>query len=187
MQKSKLFNISHRLYKEHKRPTTINEKMVQSININLPMWFCSAPPFHLYKNNTWSEKRRKSSKRKPSLTSTNYFQLEETTKQGSIIRRTPPPLITRKQFKQVEKMELECIKEGFLRNQVMLQGRRRAITDVDLLNSLGQIKKNIKFRPFFLRDLFTKWFSSKKNDDLDLKEMRRIVSYQIQPKRRISI
>lgn len=115
------------------------------------------------------------------------FAVETITKQGSIIKKVGPPMVTKKEFKLIEKLELECIKEQFLRNKVRLQGRRRAVTDVDEM--LGNQKtmskiRNSKFRLAFLREIFTKWISSKE-DDWDLEEIRRIVAYN--KKKRLSL
>jgi len=86
-------------------------------------------------------------------------------------------ILNLKDPKQKEKQELEKIKCAFLRNQADLKGRRWAITETDLLNQT----KNMRIYSKLLRQL------SGKDDDWELSEIKRIVLYQIRPKRRLSL
>ena len=85
-----------------------------------------------------------------------------------------------KEKKRKEEEELEKIKGAFLQNHAVLRGRRWAVTESVLLNQTRSMR-NGTTKLLLLRQ----W--SGRKDDWELSEIKRIVLYQMQPKRRLSI
>ena len=91
----------------------------------------------------------------------------------------------REQAKLSEQLELENIKEIFLQNKVKLKGRRKAVTETELADQIRKFD-SINGSPIFAFKNRSKNSFLNLDDEWDLKEIKKIVMYQTQPKRQLS-
>lgn len=85
----------------------------------------------------------------------------------------------REEAKLFEQMQLENIKEIFLRNKVQLKGRRRAVTETELADQIRNCDRVNSLQIFAFNNLSNYFL---KVDEWNLKEVKKIVMYQTQPK-----
>ena len=120
-------------------------------------------------------------KKQYSITSSNSIEKNESSQSAYLKKQQ------REQAKLFEQMELENIKEIFLQNKVEFKGRRKAVTENELADQIRHCDSVINSSPIFpFKKNRAKNSSLKLDDEWDLKEIKKIVMYQAQPKRQFS-
>lgn len=119
-------------------------------------------------------------KKQYSITSSNSIGKNENSSSAYLKKQL------REQAKLFEQMELENIKEIFLQNKVEFKGRRKAVTENELADQIRHCG-SVNSSPIFpFKKNRAKNSSLKLDDEWDLKEIKKIVMYQAQPKRQLS-